>query len=102
MREENHTMDELVLLPDRKSVIFHNDLLFHTHFYRPPTKLREDNVFNDVCHSVRGWWVCLVPDSFGGVQSGSGRYVQGVGMSGGGVDIPEGMGIPEGGVVMYT
>ena len=24
-------------------------------FYRPPTKLREGNVFTGVCHSVRGW-----------------------------------------------
>ena len=24
-------------------------------YYRPPTKLREGNVFTNVCHSVHGW-----------------------------------------------
>ena len=31
---------------------------FFQYFYRPQTKLREDNVFTPVCHSVHGWgWV---------------------------------------------
>ena len=29
-------------------------LSFHQNIYRPPTKLREGNVFTGVCHSVGG------------------------------------------------
>ena len=37
-----------------------------SHFYCPPTKLREGNVFTGV--SVHEEWVCLVPGSFQGVR----------------------------------
>ena len=101
MREENHTMDELVFLPDRKSVIFHN--FFFWSFVSYIFLLSANEVAGRWCFQQclsfcsGDGWVCLVPDPFGGNIQGWGQvfpwgwYVQGAGR-------PERMGIPEGGV----
>ena len=51
-------------------------------FYRPPTKLREGNVFTGVCPG--GGWVSLVPCPFHGVSLVPGPFERGWVCPGGG------------------